>query len=127
MQSGSFCRGSGSVSVLQIPLHCSPAHTEGPGTCFKRRALWTGAGDREPNVQVVKVDVEGDRSLTLRHTQPGVAERFIEDLKAAVTYVQLNPDEAGEMAPVYGLAATMPLRGVVNDMLKRYIDLLYEV
>ncbi len=26
-------------------------------------------GDREPNIQVVNVDVRGDRSLTLRHTQ----------------------------------------------------------
>jgi len=26
-------------------------------------------GDREPNIQVVQVDVKGDRSLTLRHTQ----------------------------------------------------------
>ena len=26
-------------------------------------------GDREPNVQVVKVDLKGDRSLTLRHTR----------------------------------------------------------
>jgi hypothetical protein len=31
------------------------------------------------------------------------------------------------MAPVYGLAATLPARGVVSDILKRYIDLLYEV
>jgi spore cortex formation protein SpoVR/YcgB (stage V sporulation) len=26
-------------------------------------------GDREPNIQIVKADVRGDRSLTLRHTQ----------------------------------------------------------
>jgi len=26
-------------------------------------------GDREPNIQVVRVDVRGDRSMTLRHTQ----------------------------------------------------------
>ncbi|MEM8769510.1 MAG: SpoVR family protein [Pseudomonadota bacterium] len=26
-------------------------------------------GDREPNIQVVRVDLKGDRSLTLRHTQ----------------------------------------------------------
>jgi spore cortex formation protein SpoVR/YcgB (stage V sporulation) len=26
-------------------------------------------GDREPNIQVVQVDIRGDRSLTLRHTQ----------------------------------------------------------
>ena len=31
------------------------------------------------------------------------------------------------MAPVYGMAATMPLRGVVGGMLKKYIDLLYKV
>ena len=31
------------------------------------------------------------------------------------------------MAPVYGMAATLPLRGVVDDMLKKYIDLLYKV
>jgi glutamate/tyrosine decarboxylase-like PLP-dependent enzyme len=65
--------------------------------------------------------------VTLRHTQPGIAERFIEDLKAAVDYVRQHPEDAGEMAPVYGMAATMPLRGVVNDMLKRYIDMLYKV
>ena len=31
------------------------------------------------------------------------------------------------MAPVYGMAATVPFRGMVRDMLKRYMDLLYEV
>ncbi len=29
------------------------------------------------------------------------------------------------MAPVYGMAATLPFRGRVSDLLKRYIDLLY--
>ncbi len=65
--------------------------------------------------------------VTLRHTQPGVAERFINDLKAAVEHVKANLDEEGGMAPVYGMAATIPLRGMVRDMLKRYIDLLYKV
>jgi len=65
--------------------------------------------------------------VTLRHTQPGVAERFIDDLKLAVEYVRANPDAQAGMAPVYGMAATLPLRGVVSDMLKRYMDLLYRV
>ncbi len=65
--------------------------------------------------------------VTLRHTQPGVAEQFINDLLAAVAYVKQNPDERGGMAPVYGMAATLPLRSVVGDMLKRYMDLLYKV
>jgi sphinganine-1-phosphate aldolase len=27
--------------------------------------------------------------------------------------------------PVYGLAATIPFRGMVRDLLERYLDLLY--
>jgi hypothetical protein len=30
------------------------------------------------------------------------------------------------MAPVYGMAATLPLRGLVSDMLKRYLDLIFK-
>ena len=65
--------------------------------------------------------------VTLRHTQPGVAERFVADLRAAVEEVRANPNEKGEMAPVYGLAASLPLRGVVGDILERYVDTLYKV
>lgn len=64
--------------------------------------------------------------VTLRHTQPGVVERFLLDLKSAVAYVKEHPEEKGTMAPVYGMAATMPLRGVVGDMLKRYLDLIFK-
>lgn len=65
--------------------------------------------------------------VTLRHTQPGVAGRFLEDLRDAVAHVRRNPGEKGGMAPVYGMAATLPLRGLVGDMLKRYLDVLYRV
>jgi glutamate/tyrosine decarboxylase-like PLP-dependent enzyme len=65
--------------------------------------------------------------VTLRHTQPGVAERFLADLCAAVEEVQANPNAAGGMAPMYGMAGTLPFRGVVDDMLKRFIDRLYRV
>jgi len=65
--------------------------------------------------------------VTLRHTQPGVAERFLADLHSAVEMVEQNPDLPGDMAPVYGMAASLPLRGLVDDLLKGYLDLLYEV
>lgn len=65
--------------------------------------------------------------VTLRHAQPGVAERFVADLRAAVEEVRAHPKEKGEMAPVYGLAASLPLRGVVGDILERYVDTLYKV
>ena len=64
--------------------------------------------------------------VTLRHTQPGVADRFLSDLKASVEEVRLHPDEKTGIAPVYGMAASLPLRGVVSDFLKKYLDVLYK-
>ena len=49
-------------------------------------------------------------SPTLRHAQPGVAKRFVNDIKDAVAYVKANPNPEGGMAPIYGLAATVPDR-----------------
>jgi sphinganine-1-phosphate aldolase len=63
--------------------------------------------------------------VTLRHTRPGVAERFLADLRTSVAEALSQPTDDQGLAPVYGLAATLPFRGVVRDLLKRYLDLLY--
>jgi sphinganine-1-phosphate aldolase len=63
--------------------------------------------------------------VTLRHTRPGVAERFLADLRASVAEVQAEPAGESGVTPVYGLAATVPFRGMVGDLLKKYVDLLY--
>jgi len=65
--------------------------------------------------------------VTLRHARPGVAERFIKDLKAGVEYVKKTPGEKGSMAPVYGLAASFPVRSAVSDIMDAYLDTLYKV
>jgi len=65
--------------------------------------------------------------VTLRHTESGVADRFLKDLEAAAADVKAHPDEEGHMAPVYGMAATIPFRGLVGDMMERYMDLLYSI
>lgn len=65
--------------------------------------------------------------VTLRHAQPGVAEQFLHDLRNAVEHVKAHPGEKGTMAPVYGMAASVPFRGLVSDLLKKYMDLLYKV
>lgn len=65
--------------------------------------------------------------VTLRHTQPGVVDKFVNDLKEAIEHVKRNPDEKGGLAPIYGLAATIPIKGVLSDVLVRYIDLLYKI
>ncbi|SVE41699.1 uncharacterized protein METZ01_LOCUS494553, partial [marine metagenome] len=65
--------------------------------------------------------------ITLRHTKKGIADRFLSNLKEAVAYVKANPSESGGMAPVYGMAASLPFKGIVRDLLKKYIDLYYRV
>jgi hypothetical protein len=30
------------------------------------------------------------------------------------------------MAPVYGMAASLPFRGVIGDLLRRYLDVVYK-
>lgn len=65
--------------------------------------------------------------VTLRHTQPGVAERFLTDLREAVQHVRTQPAGKGGMAPIYGLAGSLPVRGAISDVLERYLDVLYEV
>ena len=59
---------------------------------------------------------------TLRHSEPGVAERFLADLRAAVAFVKANPDAAGGQAPIYGMANTLPDRGFIADAMKDYMD-----
>ena len=66
-------------------------------------------------------------AVTLRHTQHGVAERFLDDLRAAVEHTKTQPAGEGGMAPVYGMASTVPVKGLVTDLLERYLDVLYEV
>jgi sphinganine-1-phosphate aldolase len=64
--------------------------------------------------------------VTLRQAEPGVAERFLEDLERSVVEAREATESTPGMAPIYGLAATLPLRGAVSDLLRRYVDLLYK-
>ena len=66
-------------------------------------------------------------ALTLRQTQPGVAERFLQDLKDSVAYVKKNPSPNEGLAPVYGMAASLPFRVILSDVLKKYLDIVYKV
>lgn len=85
---------------------------------MSRRGWSLNGLDRPPAVHL---------AVTLRHTQPGVAQRFIQDLQDAVDYVKAHPKESTGMAPVYGMASSMPLRGLVGDILTRYVDMIYSV
>ena len=66
-------------------------------------------------------------SPTLRHAEPGVAERFVRDLKESVDFVRENPGAEGFMAPIYGMAASIPDRQFVHEMLKQVMDVYYRL
>jgi sphinganine-1-phosphate aldolase len=63
---------------------------------------------------------------TLRHAEPGVTDRLLADLAESVAQVREQPEAEGGMAPVYGMAATIPDRSVVAEVLKGYMDLWYK-
>jgi glutamate/tyrosine decarboxylase-like PLP-dependent enzyme len=65
-------------------------------------------------------------AITLRHTMPGVAERFLADLAASLDEVRASPDVHTGMAPVYGMAGSLP-EDLVRGMLGGYLDLLFQV
>jgi sphinganine-1-phosphate aldolase len=67
-------------------------------------------------------------AVTLRHTQPEVAQRFLRDLTAVVAETrEAGGDAVTGAAPMYGMAATFPARGAVSELMLRYIDRIYEV
>jgi glutamate/tyrosine decarboxylase-like PLP-dependent enzyme len=65
--------------------------------------------------------------VTLRHTQPGVKERFVADLQAAIDSIRQHPDAPDGLGPLYGMAASVEYRGAVENLLAGVMDLLYEV
>jgi len=65
-------------------------------------------------------------AVTLRHTMPGVADRFLADLAGSVEEVRANPGVSTGMAPVYGMAGALDAE-VVHQLLAGYLDLLFEV
>jgi len=65
-------------------------------------------------------------AVTLRHTLPGVVERFLGDLRAAAEAAAAAGRE-NRGAPLYGVASSFPVRAVVDDLLERYVDHLFDV
>ncbi len=65
-------------------------------------------------------------ATTLRHTLPGVADQFLADLQASVDEVRANPGVRTGLAPIYGMAGTLPAE-VVRGLLGGYLDMLFEV
>lgn len=66
--------------------------------------------------------------ITDMHTAPGVADRFITDVRSAVAEIMKDPKEpvSGKMA-LYGMAQTIPDRSIVGEVTRCYINSMYYI
>lgn len=64
--------------------------------------------------------------VTYMHTQDGIADKFINDIRTKVALIMQNPEKPveGKMA-IYGVAQSVPDREVVGDFTKCFIDSMY--
>jgi len=60
------------------------------------------------------------------HTQEGVAESFLQDVKTVVAECLNTPSEKGEgIGVIYGMAQSLPDRSLVSDIASTFIDGMY--
>jgi len=64
--------------------------------------------------------------LTMMHTQEGVVEKFLEDLKCCTAVIMLDPKlPVGGVGAIYGMASTIPDRSMVSEIVTAFIDATY--
>ena len=60
------------------------------------------------------------------HTKPGVSERFIRDIQEITAEMMADPSSSGEgSGAMYGMAASIPDRSIVDKVVGIYLDCLY--
>ena len=65
--------------------------------------------------------------VTLPQSTPGVAERFVADLRAAVDHAKRQPrDEMAKSGAMYGLAGNPGGREMLDELLFAFLDATYE-
>ncbi|XP_047458206.1 sphingosine-1-phosphate lyase 1 isoform X1 [Mugil cephalus] len=63
---------------------------------------------------------------TVLHTRPGVADKFIRDIKDQVAIIMKNPKEKTTgMGAIYGMAQSIPDRSMVTEISRGFLDCLY--
>ncbi|KAM9803966.1 sphingosine-1-phosphate lyase 1 [Neosynchiropus ocellatus] len=63
---------------------------------------------------------------TVLHTQPGVVEQFVKDVREEVGIIMKNPKEKTTgMGAIYGMAQSIPDRSMVTEISRGFLDCLY--
>lgn len=82
--------------------------------------------ERGWNLNALQLPPSAHLCVTLRHCQPGVAERFAQDLRESTKSAGAADPGDRKMA-LYGIATTFPDRRLVSKGLDLYMDMLYSV
>jgi len=67
-------------------------------------------------------------AVTLNHTKPGVADRFLNDIKEVAQVLMKNPGQKAEgKGAIYGLSQQIPDRSIITDITTGFLDTYYSV
>ncbi len=65
--------------------------------------------------------------VTMLHTKEGVTDRFLGDVRSCTEEIMKTPGvKASGQAALYGQAAYIPDRSIVNELAKEFLDLTYK-
>lgn len=66
--------------------------------------------------------------LTLLHTEKGVMDDFISDLKDCTAEIMKEPNKkCGGIGAIYGMASTIPDRSIVGELVLAYMDATFAI
>ena len=118
-------KGIPGVFVMGDPLACVVAFGSKDFDVYRLYAAMTEKGWRLSSLQYpASVHI----CLTAVHTEEGVAERFISDMKECASTIMKTPRaKSTGMAAVYGTSQSIPDRSLVDDIVASFLDLYYRV
>lgn len=112
---GMFVFGDPEVSVVALGSHV-----------FDIFRLSNALTSRGWNLNTLQFPSSIHICVTMLHTQPGVAEQFINDVKKEVAIIMKNPKEKTTgMGAIYGMAQSIPDRSMVTEVSQGFLDCLY--
>eukprot|EP00043_Microstomoeca_roanoka_P020767 m.253951 g.253951 ORF g.253951 m.253951 type:complete len:579 (+) comp17551_c0_seq1:122-1858(+) len=66
--------------------------------------------------------------VTMAHSKPGLADNFLSDLAEVTAELMKDPKaKASGAAAMYGVAQSIPDRSIIDDLVRGFLDLNYEV
>lgn len=95
---------------------------------FQIYRLSSALRERGWNLNVLQFPSGIHICITKMHTQPGVGDKFLTDVRDSLTEIMKTPSlpVEGKMA-IYGVAQELPDRSIVGDFTKLFLDSMYYI